>query len=125
MTDTPKLQPGSVLFFLWSRNKWEPSTVEVAKIGRKWATLVGFADHRRLDLETLEVNAGGRWGSGWCFRSREEWEQTLDRERVEREADEAWRTLRAEMPYQRPSHIDAATIKSAAKMLGMPGGDAV
>jgi len=91
--------------------RWAPGEQEVIveKVGRKWATLVGF--RHRIDIKTLLADGGEYSCPGSCY---------LDREGFlsEREAKKAWDLLGEKMRYSSPGGIGAEAIRQAMKLLG-------
>jgi len=84
--------------------------VTVLKVGRKWAEL---SNARRIDISTLCADGGGYSSPGRCHTSREEYEQTVKRNR-------AWSQLKRDLEYKAiPDSVTTENIIAARKLLGM------
>lgn len=66
----------------------------------------------RINLETLRGHPEGFSSYGRCYLSKEDYETATA-------ADDLWNKLKRNMPWSRPDHIDAETIRKAARILGI------
>ena len=110
------LKPGDKLFWNSSWTRWEPEEVEIAKVGRKWATLANGWRNERVDILTLKM--GGRH-SCKLFHSEAEWMEEKSRRDARIAADKAWLALcrACRNQYTRPTHINAETINRIMREL--------
>ena len=109
MSNPHNLKVGQKLFAVSTRNYYrkEPETweIEIAKIGRKWATAA--SRHRlpdRIDLETLRIDSGYA-SPGKCYLSEKQYYD-------ERARREAWSNIYGRIPHtgSPPSMDDIRTI---------------
>lgn len=111
-----KLKVGDRLW--WVPDRGEAGEVVVKKVGRKWAT-VGKDDGRewmdnRIDYQNPQMPADGvRWQShGRCYRTKEEYELTLQCLALWREVRQYFRNS-----YQVPAHLDVDDLEGILQIL--------
>jgi hypothetical protein len=121
-TAMPRPVPGQKLLFVEKTvDGWRQGAVpreyevEVASVGRKWATLKGR--YGRLNIITGEMDGEGYSAPGRFYLSREHYE-------AEQRADRAWDAFRWRVGYQRPPGLAAERITLAASTLGIELPDA-
>jgi hypothetical protein len=90
----------------------KPIEVEIAALGRKWATLAG--GRGRISIKTLAMDGAGYSSPGRCYLNREDWEANERR-------DEAWRRFfnAIDLMGARPPSVTEAQINLAAEALGI------
>ena len=107
-----KLEVGQKLWVVWSSKHRSPCSVEVEKVGRKWAEI---PNGYRINLETLYIDGRGYTSPGRCYLSKKQYEQ-------EKAVDEAWwdlcRMLRGWWG-DAPDGVTVEAIAKARELLGL------
>jgi hypothetical protein len=85
--------------------------VNVAAVGRKWATVEGVF-RGRIDLATMLADAGQYSSPGKCYLSEEDW--------VAQEGSRhAYQALRSNLAPKCPPDVSLEAIIQAGKLLGL------
>lgn len=107
------IKPGRKLWYACELAPDGGFEVEVATVGRKWATLVDFDPKCRMDMATGNVFLGDEAWIGRCFWTREAFRDcaTLVRK---------WRRFRKDLPYQVPGGLTLTKFREAVVILGVP-----
>lgn len=88
--------------------------VEIAKVGRKWATTTDHW-HPRIDIKTLHADGGGSFFSGRYWLSREQYE-------AQKALNLLWRDFMSHIPRSGlcPDGVTEHAIRQAAALLNIP-----
>ena len=89
--DRPELFVGQVLFFVGNQTAWIGRSVEVKKVGRKWAQL---SNNIRIDKITLTADGGGYNSPGQCHVSEFEYREKIA-------SIEKWKAIKAQIQSMR------------------------
>jgi len=114
------LSEGDRVFVNRSQTDWQPIEIVIAKVGRKWAYPLDSRKYwpgTRISVKTLELDGSRAYGR--CYLSKEQWQEICEKEAEERAADAAWEDMKRKMRemWQRPAHLDEATIRHALSIL--------
>lgn len=113
------MEVGVRLLMVTTQHRGEPAIewVKVAKVGRKWATLVAEdsgRDRGRCEIEDLCYDSGGYGNRVTLYGSRDEYEQSLEETRLWREIGNVARG------YGRPKHLTLEDLRTVAGILSTP-----
>lgn len=106
-----KLKVGQTLWWVPRNPNSNADEVKVTAVGRKWAQL---ANHRRIDVVTLEADGAGYASPGRCYRDRAVYE-------AEAQLTSQWVALRRSIAdrYVAPDGVTMSQIKQARELLGL------
>jgi hypothetical protein len=107
------IKPGQKLWYACELAPDGGFEVEVATVGRKWATLVHFDPDVKLSLVTFDVFLGDGGWIGSCFLTQEAYRNFATLVRM-------WRRFRVDMPYRIPNGLTLAKFREAVVILGVP-----
>lgn len=113
MSNPHKLKPGQKLWLQSWHNYRQTGEVTIAKVGRKYATLLGMRDDIRMDMETmiLEMKDFGSYGK--CYFSEEDFIQ-------ESALMSARNNLNKDIRgYNCPANFTMEDIQKVRKVLGL------
>ncbi len=105
------LEVGQKLWFVPNSRRGNPKEVTVEKVGRRWATL---DISERVDVNTLEVDAGEFTTWATCYLSEEDHRKIV-------ELSVAWSDFAQELRsmYSRPKSVTLEDIVKCREILGM------
>jgi hypothetical protein len=111
MSNPYKLEAGQELWFQSWFSSQLSRNVTLEKIGRKYATIKGWRDDFRLDMQSLRLELKDYGGKGRCWLSREAYEK-------DDELSKAWLLLKNEIyGLSQPAHITLEQIEQIRQMI--------
>lgn len=100
---------GQKLYLVYGDSRrGNPRFVEIASVGRKFATLT---DSSRLCLKTLRIDGGTYSSPATCYFSKEEYTDQVTKQNY-------WRNLCNSLPHKAPA-VTMETLKQVASLLGL------
>ena len=113
------LTEGQTVYWMYGRDKWNPSPAVVGKCGRRWAPLLMQREAVRIDIHTMEVESrpGHPWG--YAFVSKEMFDTAKIERQMKAQTEAAWVLFRRAVNrcWRPPEGMTIAIMEQAAALL--------